>query len=235
MDLAGKYKNKYFSILGDSISTLAGYSQPEYAVHYDTARKIESGVITRTDTWWGQVIERLGGELLVNNSISGSTVYKHPDYEIPSYGCSDERTSSLGKAGDIPDVVMVFMGTNDWGYGIIPIDCDCDRKDAPNFSVAYDAMIGKLKKNYPEAEIWCITPFVGVCSRKENFSFPYLFGGRHIKEYRDVVCECAEKNGCVLIDLYNCAFPIDTVEGFHANKEGMKVIADFVIDTVKER
>ena len=35
-----RYKNKYFSILGDSISTFEGYSQPENAVHYTLAKKM---------------------------------------------------------------------------------------------------------------------------------------------------------------------------------------------------
>ena len=30
------YKNKLFSVLGDSVSTLEGYSVPESAVYYDT-------------------------------------------------------------------------------------------------------------------------------------------------------------------------------------------------------
>lgn len=59
--IPNRYKGKYFSILGDSISTLQGYSEPEYAVFYDTTRKLESGVLTSLDTWWGQVIEQLGG------------------------------------------------------------------------------------------------------------------------------------------------------------------------------
>ena len=65
------YKNKLFSVLGDSISTLEGYSVPESAVYYDTAHKLTLGVLTPKDTWWGQVIDHLGGKLLINNSFSG--------------------------------------------------------------------------------------------------------------------------------------------------------------------
>ena len=72
-----KYKNKYISILGDSISTFAAF--------YNIERKIISHIATLSDTWWGQVIEKLGAKLLVNNSISGSTVTWHPSYEIQSY------------------------------------------------------------------------------------------------------------------------------------------------------
>ena len=65
-----KYKNKYISILGDSISTFEGCSEPKDAAFYNIERKIISHIATLSDTWWGQVIEKLGAKLLVNNSIS---------------------------------------------------------------------------------------------------------------------------------------------------------------------
>ena len=155
-----EYNGKRFSVLWDSISTFQGYSHPDDAAFYDTSRKLELGVLTPSDTWWGQVIEWLGGELLVNNSISGSTVCWHPLYEIPSYACSKKRTSSLSKDGILPDVIMVYMGTNDWGCGTrIHYDerYDCTKETPALFSVAYRMMIERLKNNYPNAEIWCIT------------------------------------------------------------------------------
>ena len=221
-------KKEKFSILGDSLSTFEGVSEPFDACFYIGGMKFESGIVAPSDTWWGQVIEHLSGELLVNNSISGSTVFKHPKYEVASYGCSDERTSSLGREGETPDVIMVSMGTNDWGYGIT-VRHDGDRSSVPIFYSAYNKMIRKLKKNYSAAEIWCVTPFVGTCKRKDGYIFPYTFGGRHIKEYCDVICEIAEENGCIPINLYNCPYEIDTVDGFHANREGMRVIAEYVV------
>ena len=80
MTYLDRYQNKYFSILGDSMSTLEGYSQPRHAAFYDTARKFESGVLRPSDTWWGMVIEHFGGRLLVNHSVSGSMVCRRrPD------------------------------------------------------------------------------------------------------------------------------------------------------------
>ena len=73
MDIS-KYKDKNFSILGDSISTFEGVSIPKNASYYDLGRKLSSGVTTVINTWWGCVLERLDAKLLVNNSISGSTV-----------------------------------------------------------------------------------------------------------------------------------------------------------------
>ena len=64
-------EKKKISVLGDSISTFEGYSEPKDAVFYDMAKKLSSGVLRYADTWWGQVIEGLGGELLTLNAISG--------------------------------------------------------------------------------------------------------------------------------------------------------------------
>ena len=61
------------------------------------------------DTWWDKVIGFFGGELLVNNSWSGSRVTKLPSSTtlFPS-GCSDERTSALHINDVKPDVIIVI-------------------------------------------------------------------------------------------------------------------------------
>ncbi len=236
MSECSDYRNKYFSVLGDSISTFEGYSEPENAAFYDSARKVASGVLTPSDTWWVQVIEHFGGNFLVNNSFSGSTVCWHPLYKIQSYGCSDERTSSLHRGGVFPDVIMIYMGTNDWGNGLRVFRddrFDCSEDNPSLFLSAYKQMIMKLKANYPQAEIWCFTLAKSQCSSKSNFSFPYYFGGRHISEYCDAIRTCAKELGCRVIDLFNRAEPYDTLDGFHPNLSGMKTIAGAVIDSLR--
>ncbi len=230
------YKNKYFSILGDSISTFEGISDPKEAVYYDTSRKLASGIVTVLDTWWGQVVERLGGKLLVNNSWSGSTVCWNPQYQVPSYGCSDERTASLGKDGIEPDVIIVFMGTNDWGHGFQVVSSKHVKGDEHNcaiFSNAYQAMLKKLRANYPKAEIWCLTLPISYCSVKESFEFPYYYGGRHISEYCDAIKESAQQYNCCIIDLHNCCESYDTLDGFHPNANGMIRISNAMIEKLE--
>lgn len=231
------YQNKYFSILGDSVSTLEGYSVPREAAYYDTEKKLASGVLIPADTWWGKVIARLGGRLLVNNAFAGSTVCRHPLFEIPSYACSDERTSALGRDGLLPDVILVYMGTNDWGRGT-PILPDGQMPQSADgtapFAVAYRTMLQKLKKNYPNAEIWCLTPARSFCAEREDFHFPYAVGGRHITAYCDAIRDCARAQGCRVIDLYRLAPPFDTVDGFHPKASGMQVIADAVMTALEE-
>lgn len=48
-----KHKQKNISILGDSISTLFGYSKPSEGVFYTAERRYETGVYYLSDTWWG--------------------------------------------------------------------------------------------------------------------------------------------------------------------------------------
>ena len=223
MNTQNKYKNKYFSILGDSISTFEGYSQPKYAEFYNQSVKYASGVITFGDTWWGNIIDTLGGELLVNNSISGSHVCGKAG------ACSDARTSALGTEETKPDVIMVYIGTNDWGGGARIHPENGETADERFFSFAYRTMLEKLKRYYPEAEIWCFT--LGVSARRsvDDFEFQYVRYGHHIEEYCDEIRACAKEYGCRLIDLYRNAPPFDTFDGDHPNAEGMLTISEAVL------
>lgn len=229
-----RYEGKCFSVLGDSISTLGGYTEPSDAAFYDGMMKFKADVFLPEDTWWGQVIERLGGFILVNNSYSGSMVHKAARCEIESYGCSDERTASLARDGAQPDVVMVFMGINDWGCAtpLMPNSPEGE-EDISFFSVAYRTMLQKLKKYYPMAEIWCLTLPESVCRKDPSFVFPCRICGKHIEEYSEVIRACAEREGCRVIGL-DRAKPHDTIDGFHPNAQGMKQIADHVIEKLSE-
>lgn len=230
MSIQEKYKNKLFSILGDSISTLDGYSKPDGASYYEGEKRLEADVILPIDTWWGMLINHLGAKLLVNNSMSGSMVCKHRRCEIPSYGCSDERTSSLGMDGKAPDVIMVYLGTNDWGFGMKPTP---NRKEYENdldvFSVAYNTMLEKLKQSYPNAQIWCFTLCASGFKNSRPVEFNFYPGGYHMDEYCKVIRKCASEHDCILIDLYNSVAPFDTVDGYHPNKHGMKTIFKGII------
>ncbi|MBO5287247.1 MAG: hypothetical protein J6B34_03900 [Clostridia bacterium] len=230
-----KYQNKLFSILGDSISTLSGYSEPDDASFYEGVNKLQADVLAPEDTWWGQVIEYLRGTLLVNNSFSGSMVCKHRSCIIPSYGCSDERTSSLSRKGISPDIIMVFMGTNDWGCGarLTPAREE-ENNDISIFSVAYEDMLKKLKRNYPNAEIWCFTIPVSNYKKAKGIDFPYCYGGNHIEEYCKIIRACASKHSCRIIDLYASEVLYDTIDGFHPDKEGMKALAKAVISQINQ-
>lgn len=217
-------KHRYFSILGDSVSTLFGYSQPPEAVFYTAARRYETEVYYMADTWWGQVIDALGGELLTNDSFSGSTVSYDPRYEIEAYGCSDLRTSGLGVHENEPDVIMVLMGINDRGLGVpLRPSCEAERGELTVFSEAYSAMLNKLRANYPHAEVWCLTlPLGSIDGRVPEGQ------GRQNKAYCEVIAECAAQEGCRLIDICRME-PYESIDGLHPSARGMRQIANAVL------
>lgn len=225
------YKGKLFSVLGDSISTLGGYSEPYYASYYKGPYcKYNVDVSMPEDTWWGQVIKYLGAELLVNDSFSGSTVIKPRGCIVPSFACSDERTSGLGVKGICPDVIMIFMGINDWGSGArLEPKNETEKEDISIFSVAYSTMLEKLRKSYPQAELWCLTLPISLCKRKENFEFPYCYAGIHIEEYSKIIRTCAKNNNCKVIELYSKEDRYNTIDGFHPDKEGMNDLKNMII------
>ena len=213
-----KYQNKYFSILGDSISTLFGYTPPIDNCFYTYQTMIEIGLSGYKDTWWGRVIESLGGTLLVNNSIGGSLVAKQPESIIEVCACSDYRTGKLNRDEISPDVIMIYMGTNDCGWRV---KLEGAREDVSCFRGAYGTMLEKLKRNYPKAEIWCLT----LC-RREGID------GGYMKPYCDIIGDCAKEYGCKLIDLYNLPRHYESMDGLHPNAEGMKTIAEGVLELV---
>lgn len=230
--LDNKYFGKQFSILGDSISTLEGYNPRGYKVFYAGENSKKSGVIDMQDTWWDKVISYFGGELLVNNSWSGSRVTKLSNREdsFPS-GCSDERTSALHINDVYPDVIIVYLGTNDWAVGA---DTGNEvrilgTEDNEIFSYAYENMLKKLKSNYPKSEIWCCTLSETYISKKSDFVFPHSHAGIHIEEYNTIIREIVRENGCNLIDLYSYKMPYDSLDGSHPTSEGMDTIAEMVI------
>ena len=207
-----EYAGKFFSVLGDSVSTLAGYHPPECGVFYDWQVKRRAGIRGPEDTWWGRVLEALGGQLLVNHSWSGSTVCRLPGCEIQSYGCSDGRTGALGAEGRTPDVVMVFMGINDLGYSL----------DPEAFFADYCRMLQKIRRNYPQTAVWCLT-------------LPNLSGlGARAAVYNRAIRAAAEQNGCRRIELFCEDAPCETMDGYHPTAGGMETIGRLVLEGLAE-
>jgi lysophospholipase L1-like esterase len=95
-------------------------------------------------------------------------------------------------------------------------------------------MLELLKKNYPSAEIWCLTLPVSRCDSDKNFVFSFSIGGRHIERYNEVIREAAAEYGCRLIELYDPSSPHDTIDGFHPTADGMRAIADRVIMNIED-
>ena len=237
------YAGKKFSVLGDSITTLEGYSPDGYRVYYCGWHLKKTGVTRMEDTWWGKVINFFGGTLLKNNSWSGSRVAKAPDSDgvFPS-ACSDERTGALGDGETSPDVIIIYLGANDWEKGAVPgvrrpaVYGEVTGKSAGGFetgdievfSVAYDLMLKKLKRNYPNAEIWCLTMAKTYVSSDPSHEFITDYAGYPVYDYNDAIKSAAFENGCHIADLYSFGWAYDSVDGSHPTAEGMRVMANMI-------
>ncbi len=236
-------KRKKFSILGDSISTLAGYNPEGYAVFYQGENCERSGVYEPLDTWWGKVIEYFGGELLVNDAYSGSRVSELPNHayrtrspddfmvRFPS-GISSRRVENLRKGRMKPDVIIIYMGTNDYGYGV-PISCyrsDATMVSYENkyFDIAYETMLKAVCDRYPKTEIWCCTLCPGHVKGAAGSTFPYHLHGIPFAAYNQVILDVAEKYRCKVVDFSKYQFEYEAMDGTHPTAVGMSQIADVV-------
>lgn len=135
----------------------------------------------------------------------------------------------------MPDVIFVYMGTIDWcchvpteGFTQSLFD-----EPIPIFQYGYEAMLQKIRTNYPDSEVWCCTLGRGDLSKGVSFQYPYLYtgpyAGRKLEEYNSEIRNAARENQCGLIDLYNCATPYETIDGVHPTEKGMLTIAETVV------
>lgn len=206
---------KKISILGDSISTYQGYTAPA-GVFYDLFNASFAELRGVDDTWWMQVIHGLNGQLEVNDSFSSTTV----SGASPLCACSDARTSQLGA----PDLILVFMGTNDYGYHI----------DLPAFERDYRSMLRKLQTNYPAAGIWCGTLLWSYCVKEEyiNYYGDLPGGPAALEPYNRIIRRLSREAGCHLADLAAAGVEYAAVDCAHPHRKGMDTIAALWLDAM---
>ena len=242
-----KYKGKKISILGDSIST---YGVPDsrnedgtYCYSYyptETCRYSQSGSVTIegttyssiqfdvNNTWWMQVINRLGATLGINESWRGTRVAGAGESAFNN----QTRINHLGGNGN-PDLILVFGGTNDAGGSVtlgtfnggVYSDYDTSEEIAAlpvtTFADAYKAMLIRLMYTYPSSEIVCILP---------TFTTSY-YTIAALDNYVEVIKEACDFFGIKWIDvrvseitIFNKASYL--VDGIHPNAAGMTLLAN---------
>lgn len=214
---------KYYSIVGDSISTFKDYI-PVGTGHYPTA-----SVPTVDLTWWWKLASRFDGrmELLVNNSRSGSQVTDTG--ESTGEHSAQYRCEYLDKDGQEPNIILFYMGSNDFNRNIVLGDYDPTSQDVPTsvteFKSAYYNVLSKMNKKYPEAKIICFTlHFNGYGG------FPRVRDdGVTMFEFNQAIKDVAKVFNCEIVDLEQIGFTennilINTEEGLHPTAIGMDTI-----------
>lgn len=228
------------SILGDSISTYDGWIPEGFNVFYP----FNGDLTDVSQTWWKSLVDETGMELCANNSSSGSTcIGDSLSIDDPSSGCSDGRLSFLaGSQGRLPDVIVVYMGTNDLLKGIPIGDNDGTRLvedgSIENFSDAYCMILDKLASYYPTAQIFCCTLApVGDWGKDQPFVVFENHLGLTAGDYSDHIRVIADNKGISVIDLYDCGIEIDnlqemTTDGTHLTPAGMECVKNAVLDAL---
>ena len=215
----------YVSIIGDSLSTYEGYNPPGYAVFYDKEKQIENGLTSVYDTWWAKVNQALHAYLCVNNSYSGSRV---TGGSFPS-AASSERIRALRTAEHIPDIVLIYIGFNDFGNGM-PVRNSrhglLRKKDPVYFEDAYELLIDQIKKQYPGVKVVCGTLLRTRLRMNRNWEFPERFAGVPLEDYNNAIRMIAGKKKVHLADVSAYGSRYETLDGSHATAEGHKTIAD---------
>ncbi len=219
-----KYK---ISIVGDSISTYFGFTDFGYPVYYTAELAQQNGIESVDDMWWKLVMDSIGGELCVNNSYSGSLVTG----AIKSAACSKERCARLANNEGSPDVVLIYIGTNDRAWGIFVGD---EEDAAPDtFYGSYRTMLRQIKANYPQAKIVCGTLLCayveGSGESKHIDKLPYF-----AEEINDAIKLAAKNEGCFVADLASYGELYETLDHCHPTKEGHKTMAQLWLKALKD-
>ncbi len=253
-DLIASFAGKKVSIIGDSISTMAGVSNN---TSYNTtigsnASYYSSGQATK---WWQQVIDTLGMELCVNNSWSGSMVLKNNKGDDTNNSAGYvTRCVNLHNDTDevpvLPDIIFVYLGTNDfthnksaWGnaedidYASLIVEEGEGYTYATPTTVleAYAIMLHKMQQAYPDAEIYCadLLPRRNpVLEGKANPGQPTEANA----ELRAVIAEMGAK----LIDFENCGLSTEpeiydiyiTDQNVHPGNMGMDLMSVAVLNAM---
>lgn len=203
------------SVLGDSISTFEGCT-PLGGVYYAPAFGDITGVHTPEDTWWMQVIRAMDGQLLANNSWSGSTVSTVGG--MPA--CSPSRIRKLAVEGKAPDHILILSGLNDVNLFA----------DPQHFAADYGLMLRRIRAAYPRAAVTCGTLTSGYLSATP---FTQQIGPMRdrLAPYNAAIRVAVAEAGVRLADIAGLDRRYASMDGLHPNGEGMAQLARFWLET----
>ncbi len=254
-------KGKSLSILGDSISTYSGYNNiTKYnstiggnAVAYPGILK----TLSVNDTWWMRTINQLGMNLCVNNSWSGSHTYLSGSGNTDASSAWNTRSVNLhnDNTGKQPDVIAVFMGTNDFcqlgspvAHKVVTDDLFTKIENGTltvpsSFDEAYALMIYKMTQKYSSADVFCMTiHYAGFVDNNANYKD---YNGNVnptavINEFNDIIKAIATHYGCPVVDVYaDSGINIETastytIDRVHPNADGMGLITNCLINKMTD-
>ena len=202
-----KFKGKHLVIIGDSISTYGGYIPTGWRTYYTN-----NNLSSVNNTYWMKLCMMLG--MSYNNCsysasrVSGdSTAISVTGAADECAGCSDVRINAINRDGKTPDIILVYMGTNDWINNVSLGEYNSS-SSLPNegvistFSPAYALMLAKIRNNYPQAIIFCCTMPTNASKQSAP---PFINAkGIAVEDYNGEIRKIANIFGCNVLELANC-------------------------------
>lgn len=247
------FAGKVVSVLGDSISAMRGYIPVAdgWNLNHDPQYSPGSSFGVN-DMWWKIVIDRLGAKLGICDAWDGTTVRNTVTTDSGKTGPntyigSSTRLINLASNGT-PDLILVYAGTNDT-RSITTSSAgtfDATKEYVPmtedelytnitenTLANAYTALIRKLQYLYPTAKIACICPAYGrpfgLYPQGRMMALKVI---RDVCDYFGVLFIDPVKAGLNINNTYNGVYTYFK-DGIHPNKDGMKLIGDYVYKQIK--
>ena len=232
-------KAKTLSILGDSISTYAGYIPEGNAVYYTGSN---CGVSSVNQTWWKRVIDQSGHVLNTNNSWSGSRVTT-----TGGDNSSGTTRATLLDNGTNPDKIIVYLGINDFNNNVA-LGTFNGKGNTPTttttFREAYAIMLKNILSKYTTSKVYACTLLPDQRNAADVGEPEYNGNGVYLTEYNNAIKEIAEAYCVEVIDIATCGitnynasvymgdFSSSTGLFLHPNAIGHELIANHIAKNI---
>lgn len=204
------FSGKKIACLGDSITAASNLEGEEDYLSYAYPAVLK---------------ELLGAEEVYNLGIGGSSIGRY---------WSNAFVERYTQIPEDTDIIIVMGGTND-GFCLSEKEFGSLTERKPwTFCGDLDELMRGLKKNYPDADIFFVTPLPNILQdylmREKTYLLPQ-------KNLADMILTLAAAYDFQVIDLYNSnildSHDADIVadympDGVHANKAGYRILAEHI-------
>ncbi len=204
------FSGKKIACLGDSITAAANLEGEAEYLSYSYPSVLK---------------ELLGAEEVYNLGIGGSSIGRY---------WSDAFVERYKQISEDTDIIIVMGGTND-GFCLSEKEFGNFTERRPwTFCGDLDELMRGLKENYPDADIFFVTPLPNILQDYLMRERTYLLPQKNVA---DVILTLSAAYDFRVIDLYNSnildSHDADVVadympDGVHANKAGYRILAEHI-------
>lgn len=233
--------NRSLSVIGDSISTFTGYTNPNAPAAYYPSTTAALRVVDQM--YWKALADRNGMSIDVIDAYGGSTVGTIWDTNHNYTPFTDEsRLSRLGN----PDFIIVEGGINDFGGNPLGEYPSSDYSNMYEFRTSYAYLLNELKTRYPYARIVCMSMLTP--KTYNNSQFPEIQTEvkqalssdktpHYLYEFNDTIKELCARYGCIYCNIYDIVnYYVGTTSslGPHPFASGHYLIANRIESLLKD-